>query len=108
MIALCFNGAGIGGQQVVGVVDAMHEAAAAGYPDNPATHGLVAGLWSSLSGAGRFVSRGASGFLVDQFGFDAVSSIACGMQAFFLLNEYHSKIREFFTRCLLPEPPFST
>jgi len=80
VIALCFNGAGIGGQQVVGVVDAMHEAAAAGYPDNPATHGLVAGLWSSLSGAGRFVSRGASGFLVDQFGFDAVSSIACGMQ----------------------------
>ena len=88
---------------------------------------MVAGLWSSLSGAGRFVSRGASGFLVDQvpnscywswssnfdiktakislkssthfviidapyqmcfnfffdtqFGFDAVSSIACGMQA---------------------------
>jgi len=78
--ALCFNGAGIGGQQVVGVVDAMHEAAAAGHPDNPATHGLVAGLWSSLSGAGRFVSRGASGFLVDEFGFDAVSSIACGLQ----------------------------
>ena len=24
--------------QVVGVVDAMHEAAAAGHPDNPATH----------------------------------------------------------------------
>ena len=85
VIALCFNGAGIGGQQVVGVVDAMHEAAAAGYPDNPATHGLIAGLWSSLSGAGRFVSRGASGFLVEQYGFDAVSSIACGMQAFISL-----------------------
>jgi len=80
IVALCFNGAGIGGQQVAGVVDAMHEAAAAGYPDNPATHGLIAGLWSSLSGAGRFVSRGASGWLVDTFGFNAVSSIACGLQ----------------------------
>ena len=92
VIALCFNGAGIGGQQVVGVVDAMHEAAAAGYPDNPATHGLIAGLWSSLSGAGRFVSRGASGFLVEQFGFDAVSTIACGMQAMLLLKHFQSSL----------------
>ena len=30
--------------------------------------GLVAGLWSSLSGAGRFVSRGGTGFLVDTVG----------------------------------------
>lgn len=81
LAALCLNGAGIGGQQVVGVIDAMHEAAAAGYPDTPETHGMVAGLWSSLSGAGRFVSRGGSGFLVDQFGFNAVASIACGLQA---------------------------
>jgi len=78
--ALCLNGAGIGGQQVVGVVDALHEASAAGYPDNPATQGLVAGLWSSLSGAGRFVSRAGSGMLVDWFGFPAVSSIAFGLQ----------------------------
>lgn len=78
--ALCLNGAGIGGQQVAGVVDALHEASAAGYPDNPSTQGLVAGLWSSLSGAGRFISRCGSGFLVDQFGFGAVSSIACGLQ----------------------------
>jgi len=80
LAALCLNGAGVGGQQVVGVADAMHEAAAAGYPDDPTTHGLIAGLWSSLSGAGRFISRGGSGFLVDQFGFSAVSSIACGLQ----------------------------
>jgi len=80
IFALCLNGAGIGGQQVAGVVDALHEASAAGYPDSPATQGLVAGLWSSLSGAGRFISRAGSGFLVDQFGFQAVSSIACGLQ----------------------------
>merc|ERR1719221_592649 len=34
--ALCINGVGIGGQQVVGVVDALHEASRAGYPENPA------------------------------------------------------------------------
>ena len=54
--ALCVNGVGIGGQQVVGVVDALHEASRAGYPENPATQGLVAGMWSSLSGAGRCVN----------------------------------------------------
>jgi len=78
--ALCLNGAGIGGQQVAGVVDALHEASRAGYPDSPATQGLVAGLWSSLSGAGRFISRAGSGFLVDMYGFAAVSGIACGLQ----------------------------
>ena len=80
VVALCLNGAGIGGQQVSGVVDALHEASRAGYPDSPATQGLVAGLWSSLSGAGRFISRAGSGILVDMFGFAAVSSIACGLQ----------------------------
>ena len=53
--ALCINGVGIGGQQVVGVVDALHEASRAGYPENAATQGLVAGMWSSLSGAGRCI-----------------------------------------------------
>jgi len=80
VLALCLNGAGIGGQQVTGIADALHEVSRAGYPASPATHGLVAGLWSSLSGAGRFVSRAGSGILVDMFGFDAVSSIACGLQ----------------------------
>jgi hypothetical protein len=28
---------GIGGQQVVGIVDALHEAVGAGYPDDPST-----------------------------------------------------------------------
>ena len=37
VVALCVNGVGIGGQQVVGVVDALHEASRAGYPDDPAT-----------------------------------------------------------------------
>ena len=39
--ALCVNGVGIGGQQVVGVVDALHEASRAGYPDDPATQVTV-------------------------------------------------------------------
>jgi len=88
VFALCLNGAGIGGQQVVGVVDALHEASAAGYPDSPSTQGLVAGLWSSLSGAGRFVSRAGSGILVDWFGFQAVSSIACGLQCIMALATF--------------------
>jgi len=80
VLALSLNGMGIGGQQVVGVVDALHTAVGAGYPDDPATQGLVAGLWSSLSGMGRFTSRAGSGYLVDNFGFSLVSSIACGLQ----------------------------
>jgi len=69
ILALTINGVAIGGEQVAGVVDALREAVYAGYPDDPTTHGMVAGLWSSLSGAGRFVSRGGSGVLVDNLGF---------------------------------------
>ena len=43
-------------------------------------HGLVAGLWSSLSGAGRFVSRAGSGLLVDAIGFDRTAAITFGLQ----------------------------
>ena len=43
-------------------------------------HGLIAGLWSSLSGAGRFVSRAGSGFLVDHIGFDKTAAIATTLQ----------------------------
>ena len=81
VFALCLNGIGIGGEQVAGVVDALHEAGNAGYPDDPAMHGLIAGLWSSLSGAGRFVSRVGSGILVDIIGFDPTAAIVTGLQA---------------------------
>ena len=50
----------------------LHEVSHAWYPDSPATQGLVAGLWYSLSGAGTFISRAGSGILVDMFGFVAV------------------------------------
>ena len=53
----------------------------AGYPDDPAMHGIIAGLWSSLSGAGRFVSRVGSGILVDCIGFDATAAIVTSLQA---------------------------
>ena len=43
-------------------------------------HGLIAGLWSSLSGAGRFVSRAGSGFLVDTIGFNWTAAIAAALQ----------------------------
>lgn len=78
--ALCLNGIGIGGEQVAGIVDALHEAVNAGYPNDPNMHGLVAGLWSSLSGAGRFVSRAGSGFLVVHIGFNKTAAIATSLQ----------------------------
>lgn len=80
VFALCLNGVGIGGEQVAGVVDALHEAVNAGFPDDPAMHGIIAGLWSSLSGAGRFVSRLASGILVDHIGFDNTAGIVTSLQ----------------------------
>lgn len=52
----------------------------AGYPDDPAMHGLIAGLWSSLSGLGRFTSRVGSGLLVDCIGFDKTAFIVVGLQ----------------------------
>jgi len=79
--ALLLNGFGIGGQQVAGVVDSMREAVGAGFPDEASTHGFVAGLWSSLSGAGRFISRGGSGLLVDTIGFRQTSAIVVGLHA---------------------------
>lgn len=87
VVGLCLNGLGIGAQQVAGVVDALHEAVGAGYPDEPSTHGLVAGLWSSLSGFGRFTSRAGSGILVDYIGeitgfggFNSVAFMASSLQ----------------------------
>eukprot|EP00092_Neocalanus_flemingeri_P041760 GFUD01045483.1.p1 GENE.GFUD01045483.1~~GFUD01045483.1.p1 ORF type:complete len:563 (-),score=82.87 GFUD01045483.1:53-1741(-) len=84
-ISLCLHGAGISGQQVAGIMDALHEVGNAGYVDSPSTQGLVAGLWSSLSGLGRFSSRAGSGILVDYFGFNAVVAIACGLQGLLAL-----------------------
>ena len=52
----------------------------AGYPDDPAMHGLIAGLWSSLSGLGRFVSRVGSGILVDFIGFNYTAAIVTVLQ----------------------------
>ena len=52
----------------------------AGYPDNPSTHGLVAGIWSSLSGAGRFVSRAGTGVLVDHIGFQMTAVVVFSVQ----------------------------
>merc|ERR1739847_103577 len=75
ILALCINGMGVGGQQIAGVIDALHEAVGAGFHDDPSTQGLIAGMWSSLSGAGRFISRAGSGCLVDQFGFAIVSAM---------------------------------
>lgn len=83
--ALILNGFGIGGQQVSGVVDSMREAVASGFPDEAGTHGFVAGLWSSLSGAGRFISRGGSGILVDNIGFRETSAIVVGLHGAIML-----------------------
>ena len=52
----------------------------AGYPDDPAMHGLIAGLWSSFSGLGRFVSRVGSGLLVDFIGFNYTAAIVTALQ----------------------------
>ena len=52
----------------------------AGYPDDPSMHGLIAGLWSSLSGLGRFVSRAGSGILVDHIGFQKTAAVAVTLQ----------------------------
>ncbi|KAK7045741.1 hypothetical protein SK128_012500, partial [Halocaridina rubra] len=79
IVALTLNGFGIGGQQVAGVVDAMREAVGSGFPDDAGTHGCVAGLWASLSGAGRFTSRAASGILVDHIGFRNSSVIVVAL-----------------------------
>ena len=49
VVALCVNGVGIGGQQVVGVVDALHEASRAGYPDDPATQVTFVALSLNVS-----------------------------------------------------------
>ena len=78
--ALIVNGVAIGGEQVAGIVDALHEAINADYPDDPNMHGLIAGLWSSLSGAGRFVSRSLSGFLIVWIGFDKTAAVATALQ----------------------------
>uniref|UniRef100_T1JF67 Major facilitator superfamily (MFS) profile domain-containing protein n=1 Tax=Strigamia maritima TaxID=126957 RepID=T1JF67_STRMM len=56
-IALCLYGTGIAGLQVSGVIDAFHEITDHGYPDDAATHGCVAGLWSSFSGLGEALLR---------------------------------------------------
>ncbi|XP_042889245.1 MFS-type transporter SLC18B1-like isoform X2 [Penaeus japonicus] len=85
ILALVLNGCGIGGQQVAGVVDAMKEVVGGGFPDEADTHGCVAGLWSSLSGAGRFISRGGSGVLIDTIGFRKSTVIVVFLHGFIMV-----------------------
>ena len=66
----------------------------AGYPDDPAMHGLIAGLWSSLSGLGRFVSRVGSGILVDFIGFNYTAAIVTVLQVI-VVSIYFSKSADF-------------
>lgn len=73
--ALIMNGIGIGGQQVAGVVHAMNSAVAADLPNDAVTHGFIAGLWSSLSGGGRFLSRSMAGILLDHLGWRVSTAI---------------------------------
>jgi hypothetical protein len=80
IMALCLNGVAISGQQVAGVVDALHEATLSGFPDSPDTHGVVSGVWNSLSGGGRFISRCLAGILVDSIGFRDSTTIIVALQ----------------------------
>ncbi len=52
----------------------------AGYPDNPSTHVLVAGIWSSLNGTGRIVSHAKNGILVNHVGFQFTTVIVFSVQ----------------------------
>ncbi|XP_040578684.1 MFS-type transporter SLC18B1 isoform X2 [Lepeophtheirus salmonis] len=99
IISLCLNGIGIGGEQVSGVVDAMHEVGNAGYPDNPNIHGIIAGLWSSLSGAGRFISRAGSGMMVHAIGFDYTAAFVMSLQGIIVIITVIYMI--FWESCLL-------
>ncbi|KAK2711827.1 hypothetical protein QYM36_012827 [Artemia franciscana] len=81
-VALIISGIGFSGQQVAGVVDALRELVFQGFPDSPSTHGLVAGLWTSFSGAGRFISRAGTGILVDHVGFQISAVIMLFAQLF--------------------------
>jgi len=103
--ALCLNGAGISGQQVAGVVDGLAEVAAAGYQSGPHTQAIIAGLWSSLSGLGRFVSRAGSGILVDCYGFQSVLVLACGLQALLAAVTAVCVFWDFWTRPVQPSTP---
>jgi hypothetical protein len=58
----------------------------AGYPDDPSMHGIIAGLWSSLSGAGRFISRVGTGILVDCIGFNPTAAIMTTLQLAIVTN----------------------
>nr|CAG4644868.1 EOG090X07SU [Leptodora kindtii] len=79
-IALAISGVAFAGQQVAGVVDAMHGAVDAGFPDSASTHSMIAGIWSSFSGAGRFVSRAGTGILVDHIGFQMTAVVIFTVQ----------------------------
>ena len=64
--ALCLYGVAVSGITVASMVWALQEARQGRLPD---ADGLVTGLWSSLSAAGRFTARLAGGLLVDTAGF---------------------------------------
>ena len=52
----------------------------AGFPDSASTHSMIAGIWSSFSGAGRFVSRAGTGILVDHIGFQMTAVVIFTVQ----------------------------
>ncbi|CAG0914227.1 unnamed protein product [Notodromas monacha] len=77
IVALSLNGIAISGQQVAGMADATYEATTAGHVD---PHGIVSGVWSSMCGGGRFISRCFAGLVVESIGFREATCIIVLLQ----------------------------
>ncbi|GAB6030029.1 hypothetical protein CHUAL_005716 [Chamberlinius hualienensis] len=103
VFGLVLNGIGAGGQQVITMADSVHEMIVAGYGDYQCIS-VVAGLWPSLSGLGRFIARSTSGILVYHLGHTFVTCVVFGLNAllvtatliFLLVRRFGHQKSDFF------------
>ncbi|GAB6027840.1 hypothetical protein CHUAL_002066 [Chamberlinius hualienensis] len=69
IVALVFNGLGVGGEIVCAFIGSLKEAIKHGYSDDMRTYGLISALWSSAFAFGAFVGPSVGGLMLDTVGF---------------------------------------
>lgn len=79
VVALVFQGAGIGGELVSAYIDALQDVIKSGFPDNVDTYGLVNGIWNSLFALGAFLGPSVGGILFDSIGFRMGSMVVLSL-----------------------------
>uniref|UniRef100_T1J667 Major facilitator superfamily (MFS) profile domain-containing protein n=1 Tax=Strigamia maritima TaxID=126957 RepID=T1J667_STRMM len=80
IVAMAFNGLGLGAILLATHVEALQAAILNGFPDSFQTYGMISGVWAAFFEFGHFVGPSIGGIIYDQLGFRLASQIPFAFQ----------------------------